>query len=87
MGQKMLKTYQNQRTTEAGYTQSMSHYQTQNCDGCPLRGKCFKGKGNRSIERKHNLERHKQRTRELLLSEKGIQKRKQRTADVKPVFA
>ena len=34
-----------------------------------------------------NLERHKERTRELLLNEKGIQKRRQRTADVEPVFA
>jgi transposase len=87
MGQKMHKTHQSKRTTEAGYQQSLSHYQAKNCEGCPLRGQCFKAKGNRSIERNHNLERHKQRTRELLLSETGIQKRKQRTADVEPVFA
>ena len=87
MGQKMTKTHQSKRITEAGYTQNLSHYQAQNCEGCPLRGQCFKGKGNRSIERNHNLERHKEKIRELLLSEKGIQKRKQRTADVEPVFA
>jgi transposase len=87
MGQKMLKTHQNKRTTEAGFSQNMSHYQAQNCEGCPMRTQCFKAKGNRSIERNHNLERHKQKTRELLLSETGIQKRKQRTADVEPVFA
>ncbi|HEY9169704.1 MAG TPA: IS1182 family transposase [Lutibacter sp.] len=87
MGQRMHKTHQSQKTTEAGYTQILSHYQAKNCEGCPLRGQCFKAKGNRSIERNHNLERHKQRTRELLLSETGIQKRKQRTADVEPVFA
>ena len=87
MGQKMLKTHQTKRTTEAGYSQNMSHYQPQNCEDCPLRNQCFKAKGNRSIERNHNLERHKQKTRELLLSQTGIQKRKQRTADVEPVFA
>ncbi len=87
MGQKMQKTYKNKRTTGAGYTQHLSHYQAQNCEGCPLRGQCFKGKGNRSIERNHNLERHKQKIRELLTSETGLQKRKQRTADVEPVFA
>ena len=48
---------------------------------------CFKAQGNRSIERNHNLERHKQRARELLLSGIGIQRRKQRSADVEPVFA
>ncbi len=87
MGQKMSKTHQSKRTTEAGHTQHLSHYQAQNCEGCPLRGQCFKAKGNRSIERNQNLERHKERTRELLLSEKGKQKRKKRTADVEPVFA
>lgn len=87
MGQKMYKTHQSQKTTDAGYKQNLSHYQAQNCEGCPLRSGCFKAKGNRSIERNHNLERHKQKTRELLLSEIGIQKRKQRSADVEPVFA
>lgn len=87
MGQKMLKTHEDQKKTAAGYTQTLSHYQAKNCEGCSLRGQCFKAKGNRSIERNHNLERHKQRTRELLLSEIGIQRRKQRSADVEPVFA
>jgi transposase len=87
IGQKMHKTHQSQKNTEAGYEQNLSHYQAQNCQGCPLRSQCFKAKGNRSIERNHNLERHKQKTRELLLSEIGIQKIKQRSADVEPVFA
>src|SRR5690606_40719153 len=87
MGQKMHKTHESKKTTEAGYIQHLSHYQAKNCESCPLRGQCFKGKANRSIERNHNLERHKQKIRELLTSEKGLQKRKQRTADVEPVFA
>lgn len=87
MGQCMKKTHESKRVTEAGYSQSVSHYQATNCQGCPLRGRCYKSLENRSIERNHNLERHKQKTRELLLSEKGIQKRKQRTGDVEPVFA
>lgn len=84
MGQKMNKTHQSTKRTDS---QSLSHYQAQNCEGCPMRGQCYKAKGNRSIERNRNLERHKKRTRELLLSETGIQKRKQRSADVELVFA
>lgn len=87
MGQKMHHTHQSQKKTAAGYTQTLSHYQAKNCEGCPLKGQCFKAQGNRSIERNHNLERHKLRTRDLLLSEIGIQRRKQRSADVEPVFA
>ena len=87
MGQKMHKTHESTKTTQAGYIQQLSHYQAQNCEGCPLRGICFKAQGNRSIERNHNLERHKEKIRELLTSQTGIQKRKQRSADVEPVFA
>lgn len=87
IGQKMHKTHESTKTTQAEYIQQLSHYQAQNCEGCPLRGVCFKAKGNRSIERNHNLERHKEKIRELLTSQTGIQKRKQRSADVEPVFA
>ena len=80
MGQKMHKTHESTKTTQAGYIQQLSHYQAQNCEGCPLRGVCFKAQGNRSIERNHNLERHKEKIRELLTSQTGIQKRKQRSA-------
>ena len=87
IGQKMHKTHESTKTTQAGYIQQLSHYEAQNCEGCSLRGVCFKAKGNRSIERNHNLERHKEKIRELLTSQTGIQKRKQRSADVEPVFA
>ena len=39
------------------------------------------------MERNHALERHKENVRKNLLSETGQLKRKQRTADVEPVFA
>ena len=48
---------------------------------------CLEERKMKIVERNHNLERHKQKTRELLLSKIGIQKRKQRSADVEPVFA
>ena len=83
----MLKTHEDQKKTAGRYTQILSHYQAANCEGCVLRDQCFKAKRNRIIERNHNLERHKQKTRELLLSEIGIQRRKQRSVDVEPVFA
>ncbi len=87
IGQKMKKVGEKIRTTEAGYRQEVSIYQAQNCQGCPMRGSCHKSKCNRLIERNHELERHKQKARDLLLSEEGIRKRKQRTADVEPIFA
>lgn len=88
MGQPMDKIAERRRRTKNGFIQTTSHYQAKNCNGCPLRGSCFKAtKGNRIVERNHNLERYKTKIRENLLSEIGEIKRKQRTADVEPVFA
>jgi transposase len=87
MGQKMEKTGTWKRKTKSGFLQNYSTYHAKNCTNCPLRGMCFQGKGNRKVERNQMLEKHKEKARKRLLSEKGIQKRKQRTADVEPVFA
>ena len=43
--------------------QNLRHYQAKNCNGCPPKGQCYKAKGNRSIERNCNQERHKEQTR------------------------
>lgn len=86
MGQKMEKIGQRQRTTANGYVQNLDLYQASNCSGCPLRGLCHKAKGNRIIERNHNLIRLKSKARERLLSPEGIAHRKQRCWDVEAVF-
>ncbi|UUV22811.1 transposase [Paenimyroides aestuarii] len=70
----MHKTHESTKTTQARYTQYLSHYQAGNCQGCPLRGICFKAKGNWSIERNNNLERHKEKVRNLLLNDREHQK-------------
>jgi len=87
MGQPMEKISTRRRKTKSGHHQTSSVYQAKNCSGCPVRGTCFKAQGNRTLERNANLERHKEKIRENLLSEIGEKKRKQRTADVEPVFA
>lgn len=74
------------RTTKNGFTQEIHRYQAQNCKGCPLRTLCHKSKYNRIIERNYNLIRLKSKARQLLLSEQGIAKRKQRCWDVEAVF-
>lgn len=87
MGQRMEKSGEKKVETKSGYKQTYSCYTAKNCKGCPLRTQCFKGKYNRTVERNHNLEYHKQKVRELLTSEIGEIRRKQRTADVEPTFA
>lgn len=86
MGQQMNCCGTHQRKTSTGFEQMITTYQAKNCEGCPLRGVCHKGKGNRQIEINHHLNRHKAIAKEKLSSEKGIEKRKQRCCDVEPVF-
>lgn len=87
MGQHMNTIGTITKTTSSGYQQTIKRYQTQNCEGCPLRAGCFKAKGNRIIDVNENLNRLKQQADELLTSEEGVKKRKQRCFDVEPVFA
>jgi len=87
MGQRMQHIGDGQRITTSGHLQIFSRYRAQNCGGCPMRGVCHSGKGNRIVEVNHSLRRHKQAAKERLKTEQGIKYRKQRPADVEPVFA
>lgn len=86
MGQEMKKNQTYESKTRNGFIQEIHRYQAQNCRGCPLRGSCHKAKGNRIIERNHNLIRLKGKAKNLLLSEEGIAHRKRRCWDVEAVF-
>ncbi len=86
MGQKMHKQYETRPKTKSGYQQTYSVYQAQNCSGCPLRGSCHKSKKNRKIQINWNLNRHKDKARQKLLSDQGVAHRSQRPVDVEAVF-
>lgn len=86
MGQKMSKIGNKIDKTKTGFIQYLSLYQAVNCNGCPLRWGCYNARGNRIISVNHNLNRHKKRVRELLKSEEGIKRRKQRPWDVEGTF-
>ncbi len=86
MGQHMEKIAEFTSRTKSNYKQRQSVYEAKNCQGCPLRVLCFKGKNNRRVQRNHNLERHKQQIEQKLLSDVGEHYRKRRSVDVEPVF-
>ncbi|MFR8355859.1 MAG: transposase [Parabacteroides sp.] len=54
--------------TASGYITESARYKAQRCEGCPLRGSCFKARGNRIIEVNHRLNQYKRQARERLLS-------------------
>jgi len=86
MGQAMNHIEDYKRKTKTGFEQTISRYQANNCKGCPLRSVCHKAKGNRIIERNHDLVRLKAKAKQKLLSVEGIAHRKQRCWDVEAVF-
>jgi len=87
IGQPMTRTEEHTVYSETGFVQQQIRYQAQNCNGCPMRGPCFKGKGNRTIAINPKLRKYKRKVRENLLSEQGLKHRKKRVVDVEPVFA
>jgi transposase len=86
MGQHMSLVGQYSKTNPSGHESSIKRYAAANCSGCPLRGQCHIAKGNRTLEVNHNLRRQKQKAREKLLSDKGLEHRSKRPIEPEAVF-
>ena len=86
IGQPMENIGQTIKKTQSGYIQKITRYQAKNCEGCPMRGLCHKGSGNRILEVNHNLNKHKQDAHQALTSEAGKNHRKRRPVEVEPIF-
>lgn len=86
IGQRMPRIYDRRCVSDMGYVSFSSVYRAQRCDGCPLRGRCFKGHGNRMISVNHTLLGYKSRVRELLMSERGLYHRSKRPVEPEAVF-
>ena len=86
MGQKMERIGTKQGKTGSGYVTESARYWAKNCSGCPLRGQCFKAKGNRVLEVNHRLKAYKKKAADLLTSEEGIKHKGRRCIEPESVF-
>ena len=86
MGQHMRRIGMKRSINSNGFVTYSVRYQAERCGGCPLRGSCFKARGNRIIEVNHQLQQYKQKARELLTSKEGIRHRGQRCMEPEAVF-
>ena len=86
MGQHMGRIGLKKGKTDSGYITESIRYQAVRCEGCPLRGQCFKAKENRIIEVNHRLNGYKRQAREKLTSEEGIRHRGRRCIEPEAVF-
>lgn len=87
MGQRLINIGQKKSKSDLGYISTLTRYQAQNCNGCPLRGLCHKSKNNRIIEINYKLNQYRKKARERLLSELGIYHRGKRCIEPEAVFA
>jgi transposase len=86
MGQRMEHMGKSKRISSNGYEAEVHYYEAKRCEGCPLRGMCHKSKGNRQIVVNHNLNRHKVKIREKLMSKEGLYHRSKRPVEVEAVL-
>ena len=86
MGQHMNRIGMKRGKTGSGYVTESICYQAARCEGCPLRGQCFKAKGKRIMEVNHRLNEYKRQAKERLTSEEGIQHRGKRCIEPEAVF-
>lgn len=86
MGQPMTRVGTEQRRSSTGFVQTYQIYQAQRCQGCPLRGVCHDGQGQRRVQVNHRLGTYKAKAKEHLLSPQGLYHSKKRGWDVETVF-
>jgi transposase len=86
MGQHLTRIGTSKTKTGSGYETESARYKAQRCEGCPLRGGCFKAKGDRIIEVNHRLNEYRRKARERLTSEEGVKHRGRRCIEPEAVF-
>ncbi|MFI3248738.1 MAG: transposase [Rikenellaceae bacterium] len=86
MGQRMQRYGTAKNISDLGYISYSARYRAVRCEGCPLRGGCFKALGNRTMEVNHSLNEHKAYARELLTSQRGLYHRSMRPIEPDVVF-
>ena len=86
MGQRMEHAGDETRVSDLGYLSAVSIYKAKCCDGCPMRGRCHKGKGPRTIEVNHRNNELRAMARDLLDSDEGLRHRSKRPIEPEAVF-
>ncbi|KAA6317017.1 hypothetical protein EZS27_032766 [termite gut metagenome] len=86
MGQHMRLIGKRKNKTKTGYQTTIHLYEAQNCQGCPLRGQCHKAQGSRILSVNHSLRAYKEKAKERLTSEKGLEHRRKRPIEPEAVF-
>ena len=86
LGQHMGFVGKKKSVSDLGYETTLRVYRATNCTGCPLRGQCFHGTGNREIKVNVRSRLYRDKAKELLTSERGLYHRSRRPIEPEAVF-
>ena len=84
---KLKFNHEEKKKTQTGYEKDIRVYLCESCEDCPFAADCKKKEyGQRSVQMSLKGEAFKEQAKEKLTSEKGIERRKQRSVEVESVF-
>lgn len=86
-GQKLVFQKEITQKTKSGLEQKLQIYEAKSCESCPLKPKCTTSKTNRRIQINRRLDQWRAESEELILSEKGINLRINRSIQAEGAFA
>lgn len=86
-GQRLSFVETRQTKSDLNFTSTISLYRAKDCSSCPFREECYKGHGTaKTMQVNYKLKEYKEKVRELLNSEKGLEHRSKRPIEVESVF-
>lgn len=85
-GRKLAFRYTGRSKNSSGYVSEESHYECEDCTGCPFKEKCTKSSGNRKIRVSKQFLRYRQQSYENITSETGTLLRMNRSIQVEGAF-
>ena len=74
------------RTSRSGYVSELTRYECESCDGCPVKEKCTKSKGNRQMELSHTFMALRDTSEANISTPTGILLRMNRSIQAEGVF-
>lgn len=85
-GKKLQPIFLKKQKSKSGYESEVTVYECEDCTGCPYKEKCTKAKGNKRLYISKSFLEKRQESYENILSEKGIQYRRNRSIQVEGAF-
>ena len=85
-GQKLRAKYESDRKSASGYVSRITHYECDDCSGCPYKKSCTRAKGNRKMQVSKRFVQQRAESLERITSEKGILLRMNRSIQSEGAF-